>query len=335
VATTVISAFNEFLRDIVNLDSDETKTARNSRNWLIEQQIHKFPEKDDLFPNLYKEKDFYFGSFARRTKIRKLDDIDIMIALSAEGGHYNESQHHVEITVANDADKLKKLCFENSNILNSRKVINKFLSLLKDVPQYEKAEMKRNQEAATLKLSSHGWNFDLVPCFFTKEDSFGRTYYLIPDGQGNWKKTDPRIDRDRVSSINQNNDGNVLNVIRIFKYWNKRASMPTIPSYLLENIILNYYAKNTHSKASEFVDMEIPKILNDIHSSIHSPVMDPSGIQDDINTLSYDTRSKISERSLNDYYVAEEARKCENERNYKDSISKWRDIFGSEFPEYA
>jgi len=31
-----------------------------------------------------------FGSFARRTKIRELDDIDLMKCLSAQGAYYTE-----------------------------------------------------------------------------------------------------------------------------------------------------------------------------------------------------------------------------------------------------
>lgn len=81
MATTVNNAFSEFLKDKVNLDSNESKIARSSRDWLIEQ-IHKF-DSEEGFPTLYNDKDIFFGSFARRTKLRELDDIDIMIALSA------------------------------------------------------------------------------------------------------------------------------------------------------------------------------------------------------------------------------------------------------------
>ena len=48
------------------------------------------------------------------------------------------------------------------------------------------------------------------------------------------KKQIPRIDRQRVKDANQKHDGNVLNAIRIMKYWNKKAKMPTMRSYLIE-----------------------------------------------------------------------------------------------------
>ncbi|WP_031432511.1 hypothetical protein, partial [Methylomarinum vadi] len=222
MANTVTSAFNEFLRDIVNLDSEQVKKARSSRDWLIEE-IHKFPSKNSLFPELYSERDINFGSFARRTKKRPLDDIDMMICLSARGGTYHEYSHdNIDITIDSDVKSLKDLCNTFTNKLNSIKVVNKFVSALSGVPQYSalsgvpqysKADINRRQEAAVLNLTSYDWTFDIVPCFFTQEDYYGKTFYLIPNGSGVWKKTDPRIDRDSVSTINQQNNGNVLNVI--------------------------------------------------------------------------------------------------------------------------
>ena len=64
---TVIQALDKFLAEIVNLDPDNTKKARASRDWLV-KQIHAFPEGDDEFPNIYEEKNIFFGSFSRKTK---------------------------------------------------------------------------------------------------------------------------------------------------------------------------------------------------------------------------------------------------------------------------
>ena len=334
VATSVTSAFNKFQKDFVNLDPENSRNARSSRDWLV-NKVHGFPNKDSSFPTLYKEKDIFFGSFSRKTKKRPLDDIDIMICLNAQGGNYSESSNGIEINVSDSASDLKALCYEDTNILNSRKVINKFVSLLNDVPQYEKAEIKRNQEAATIKLTSYDWNFDLVPCFFTKEDCLGNTYYLIPNGTGDWKKTDPRKDRDKVQEANKQNNGNLLNAIRILKYWNKRPTMPSIGSYLIENMILKYYEQASVSAASEYVDLEIPKLLLHIRDSVYSAVYDPKGIQGDINNLTSDEKSKIWDRANTDYIKAIDARNLESDNDHKGSINKWREVFGGEFPEYG
>jgi hypothetical protein len=327
---TVNEAFSVFLRDCVNLDPNETQQARSSRDWLL-SQIHLFPDKDVSFPGLYSEKDIFFGSFARRTKKRPLDDIDMMIALSAEGGVYQEFTDKIEIYVSPSTHKLKALCFDNTNILSSRKVINKFISLLNQIPQYEKADIKRNMEAATLNLRSYPWTFDIVPCFFTQKDWFNKDYYLIPDGRGDWKKTDPRIDRNRVTDINQLHNGNVLNAIRLMKYWNTRPTMPSISSYLIENMIIDFYSTQ-HTKASGYVDLEVPQVLQYIQTSIFHSVNDPKGIQGNINQLSREDKDKISKRAYLDYLRSLEARALEEKGDHKRSVAKWGEIFGSNFP---
>src|SRR5690349_10837630 len=91
---TVIAAFNDFQKNIVNLDSGITSIARRSRDWLLEQ-ISEFPNRDSTFPKLYEEKNIFFGSFARRTKIRELDDIDLMVVLSAEEGYYSDHGSYI------------------------------------------------------------------------------------------------------------------------------------------------------------------------------------------------------------------------------------------------
>ncbi|MDF4613050.1 hypothetical protein P3434_18440 [Vibrio parahaemolyticus] len=84
--TTVNSAFNQFMADNVNIDSKKTTTARSSRDYLKGQ----VKGLTDFFP-LYSDKDINFGSFARRTKIRPLDDIDMIFTLSANGYTWEET----------------------------------------------------------------------------------------------------------------------------------------------------------------------------------------------------------------------------------------------------
>ncbi|MBD1212655.1 MAG: nucleotidyltransferase [Dolichospermum circinale Clear-D4] len=335
MAKTVNAAFEEFLKDFVNLDSQDTKKARSSRNWLIEEQIHSFPERYLYFPTLYSEKDIYFGSFARRTKKRPLDDIDIMIALSPEGSIYYEySTDFIQIYVPDSAYKLKRLCSDGTNKLNSIKVINKFIALLDQVPQYQPADKHRNKEAATLKLKSYDWNFDIVPCFFTASDYTGRTYYLIPDGKGNWKKTDPRIDRDRVTQVNQYHDGNILNLIRLMKYWNKRPTMPSMGSYLLENMILDFYPIIKYEKASSYIQGEIAKLLAYININVFNIVNDPKLIQGNINNLDLEDKIKISSRAFQDYQKSLYAIELENKGYHSLAMNTWGEIFGNNFPVY-
>ncbi|MBN2896135.1 MAG: hypothetical protein JXK05_09635 [Campylobacterales bacterium] len=328
MATTVNGAFTEFNRDYVNLDSERTKTARKSRNWLIEQ-LCKLPTKILDFPFLYDEKHIKFGSFARNTKIRELDDIDLLLAFKASGATYTEYSYGKEyvIHVPEDAKYLWPMC--DDGILNSRKLINKLVSGLSEIEHYKKADIHRRQEAATLSLTSYEWNFDIVPAFFTTAD-----FYLIPDGSGNWKATDPRVDQTNVSSVNQKHNGKILQIIRTLKYWQKRPTMPTMSSYLFEIMILNFY--DSKYEVSEYIDFELRDFWSHLENAIYNPVMDPKGFQGDINTHGWYDRQKISEKAKESYDKAKQAISFEtNDQDMRKAIAKWREIFGSDFPQYG
>lgn len=330
MATDVNAGFREFLSEIVNLDPNVTRQARASRGWLLDQ-IHLLPTKYNDFPTLYSEKDIHFGSFARRTKIRELDDVDLIVGISALGTTYLDSGSTVTLSVP-DGIALRALCFDGTNRLNSRKVINKFISRLSDIPQYQKAEIKRTGEAAILNLSSYSWSFDIVPGFFTVPEWDGRTFYLIPDGNGDWKKTDPRRDRDRIVSLAQARGGAMLNALRLAKYWNGRPTMPTMSSYLIECIVLNYYDSHT---AGDWPDIEFLNLLNYIRSAVLADVQDPKGIQGNINRLIWEERAKVSDRAAQDAETASSARRAEAAGNHKGAIGGWGKVLGPAFPSFG
>lgn len=328
MATTVNNAFDEFMRDKVNLESEKTSTARTSRDNLIDN-INGFSGGEDFF-NVYTDKNLKFGSFARRTKIRELDDIDLMICLSADGSRtYSEDSDCIHIT-GDDNDKKNKLMTDGTSYLNSTKVINRFVSKLADLSDYYKAELHKNQEAATLKMKSYTWNFDIVPCFYTTGD-----FYLIPDGKGNWKKTDPRIDNDRTTKINQQHNGNLLNLIRLVKYWNNRKVTLKIGSYLLECMILNRYEK-METPETWWIDLQFRDTLAYLATAILKRVDDPKGIQGDLNTFGWEDRCKISDALIAAHEKAVAAAKLETEKkDQKGAITKWKEVLGSAFPDYT
>ena len=240
----------------------------------------------------------------------------------APSTYYEYAHGVIAMYVPHSAYKLKMLCDEGTNKLNSRNVIDKFIALLNQVPQYQLAEKHRDKQAATLKLKSYTWNFDIVPCFFTAPEYNGRTYYLIPDGKGNWQKTDPRIDRGRVTQVNQDNDKNILNLIRVIKYWNKRLTMPSMDSYLLENMVLDYYSLNKYVKASSYIPLEIPKLLQYIQIHIFHPVNDPKSIQGNMNNLDLEDK----EYDARERHFLYELERKKNSSDTAKNISPWHDL---------
>lgn len=328
MATSVNSAFNEFNKDTVNLLKDRTDRARTSRNWLV-TQLNGLDSKEDLnFPFKSESKHINYGSFERKTKIRELDDVDLMFCFTADGATYTKySTNHYKINTPNAGQRLKNL--SDSDILNSRRVVNKVKNSLSQIGQYKSAELNSRGEAATLSLTSYEWVFDIVPCFFTDID-----LYLIPDGNGDWKPTDPRIDQKRTTDVNQSKDGRTLQLIRILKYWNRRNSTHTIGSYLFENIVINF--ANSKTELSQWIDFDIRDFFYYLSSAIFNSVYDPKGFQGDLNTFTFSEKTAISIKADWAFEKAKEAVYAEtNEKDQQKSINKWREIFGPYFPTYG
>lgn len=329
---TVNAAFSEFMKNSVNLDPQITQQARVSRDNLL-SNIDEFSDSDDFF-NLSSDFNLHYGSFSRKTKCRELDDIDLMIGISANGATYNSSQTWNEITMcASETNKCQIECIDDLGLLNSIKVLNRFKKKLSNLRDYCRSDIKRNNEAIVLNLTSKEWSFDIVPCFYTTTESNGRNYYLIPNGKGGWKKTDPRIDCESVKQANTQSNGRLLELIRLVKYWNQITWGCDIPSYVLEVMLINY-SKNT--TLSEYIDFRFRDALYYIYNNITNNVDDPKAIQGNINDLSYDSRSAFRQKIYDSYLTACEAIRIEIEdKNQEKSINKWKEIFKNEFPSYS
>ena len=125
MALTVNTAFDEFMRNSVNLDPDIVSMARTSRDNLLDN-ISEFDNIDGFF-DLCADFNVHFGSFARKTKCRELDDIDLMIGIAASGATYNayDSWDSVRIT-ASSSNGAQVECTRSDGTLNSTQVLNRF-----------------------------------------------------------------------------------------------------------------------------------------------------------------------------------------------------------------
>lgn len=331
MATTVNTAFSEFMKEHVNLDPDIVSAARKSRDNLLDN-IGEFSE--DNFFKLYSGYNVHFGSFARKTKCRELDDIDLMIGISANGATYNSSDPWNNVTItASDTDSAQKQCTRDDGTLNSTQVSNKFKKKLESVREYSHSEIRRNGEAVILNLKSKDWSFDIVPCFHTVAESDGRSYYLIPNGNGNWMKTAPDKDKEHVTNTNQSRNGRLLELIRLCKKWNKVKNVKTIPSYLLETIIVNY--ADSVTELSQYIDFRFRDALKYIADHISNVVYDMKDIQGDINSLDIWDKLSIKQKAQDDYEKATKAWEYEKGGDQKNAIKKWGEILGGDFPEYG
>lgn len=338
MAKTVNGAFDIFMNNFVNLAPVRTQKARDSRDAVIS----KINNLADFFP-LKKDKHLYYGSFARKTKIRPINDIDIMICInSANFNIKNNYDGSYSITTTSMLDEKFKSCcdvvpmfFYYEYILNSNKIKNLFKSKLKNLHDCRNAELHSNQEAVTLQFSSYEWNFDIVPAIYVENSSYYSVdnFYLIPDGKGAWKKTDPRKDRDKVSYENQRLNGKVLELIRLAKYWCKENFGKSISSYLIETLVIRFCENK--SNLQDYIDWRFEDLLWYFSTNINNYISDMKGIEGNINTLDSNQKFRFALCAKIDHEKAVNARKAETEeKNQCKAITLWREILGEQFPKY-
>ncbi|MGV3524067.1 MAG: hypothetical protein ACO1RX_07580 [Candidatus Sericytochromatia bacterium] len=317
----------------MDLDSRQTDTARTSRNNLVNQLL-RLDKSIAYFPDL-SSKIVFFGSFARRTKVRPLDDIDLMVELSGKNTIPVQASSDIYTywVKVNSASSSLSNYVDNYGYLNSVKVLNKIRNSLSTVSHYSSADIKRNQQAVTLNLNSYSWIFDIVPTFKVLNNLNNIDYFLIPDGSGEWMRTNPLIDQANVSSLNSNHNGNLLPVIRLLKYWNILPGKPVLPSYYFETLILNVFRYCP-------VISEIPKALKyffeNVSAHVNSRCLDPKNLGPDLDSKVLSTTKAsfnlaIKAASDNAWYAVYH----EQNSNHSLAIDCWKKIFGSEFPAYG
>lgn len=231
-------AFERFRSQVVDLDSEESKRAVASRGFLIDQ-IKAQAAANKEFPSLSGEF-IPFGSFSRKTKIRPLDDIDLLVPLNGSGTTAQPSQstpHKWWLKISNPAAPLAAFP-DGYGFVNSTKILNALKAGLIKVKSYKRAELKKSMEAVVLNLQSYSWNFDVVPAVPIGNTPGQIAYYLIPDGTGDWKRTDPRIDSQLVNKAQSDHNQQFRPLCRLLKYWNKRPHKPVLPSYYFEVLVL-------------------------------------------------------------------------------------------------
>lgn len=146
-ASTVKAAFKKFQSYIVDLEQTTTEIGRASQEYLFEQ-VKKLSKNHSNFPRL-KGNYIPFGSFARKTKIHPLDDIDLLLLLNGRGisvelsYRQKASGYGVNMTAVcrvkiTDIRSPLLSFADNKGYVNSIKILNRIKYHLASVPNYQK-----------------------------------------------------------------------------------------------------------------------------------------------------------------------------------------------------
>ncbi|BAY28161.1 hypothetical protein NIES2100_79900 (plasmid) [Calothrix sp. NIES-2100] len=330
---TVWGAFDKFRKDTVDLDADITKKARTSRDYLFDQ-LNILARNHSGFPRLAGDY-LSFGSFARKAKIQPLDDIDTLIILKGQGTREVQSPsssfiHWLEVT-----DRLSPLfIFANEyGYVNSTKVLNRIKIYLSSVSNYKQAEIKKTMQAVTLNLKSYPWVFDIVPAVPVVNGSGKIVYYLIPDGLGNWIRTDPRIDSKNITDVSVKHPNKFLPTIRLLKYWNFRTHKPRLSSYYFETLVIKVFQNS--AQINDF-PQAIKYFFDNCPYYLRTSCPDPKGLGPNLDaSVDSSTKEKVAKAMSEASTWAGYALMYEAQSKHDEAIYWWQRVFGSQFPSYG
>jgi predicted nucleotidyltransferase len=328
---TVNTSFSQYRESTVDLDREEMRKARNSRDFLKER-ISRLADIRSDFPKITKDY-LAFGSFARNTKVRPLDDIDIMVILN--GSNTTEVSSYSSIysyrLQANNTSYLWQFTDEYGYV-NSTRILNRFRDGLSSISNYRNATINRRMQAVVLNLVSYAWSFDIVPAVPIGRNGT-REYFLIPDGRGNWIRTDPRRDQTFITDANKRHNSNLIPLIRLLKYWNmNRYSPPKIGSYYLETMIINGFK---WASPISNIKNALPDVFRNLGNAVTLTCADPKGLGPNLDeSSSWDTRKKVQEVAYEMAKFADYALRDEQNNNHKSAVDWWNIIFPN-FPKYG
>lgn len=236
--------FEELLTSKINIPDGIRGQAIVSHNSIRETLRGEF-DRDITFPPVLKGADFLGGSFARHTKVRPLDDIDIYVPLDGSNLFYYEAGRIQPFNVNGENLSWNPLLGQRFAIggwVSSSKVVSEVCSVLRR--RFPQTKIKPDGQSVSLRMAygqsstSDGLGFDVVPCFsLSPQTQEGAPFYLIPDGRGGWIRTNPLTDALVADILQETHDKNFRKIVKVVKYWNSEFFNEKLNSYFIELVI--------------------------------------------------------------------------------------------------
>lgn len=205
---------------------------------------------------------FLTGSYIRHTKIHPIDDLDIFFEINLSWLELEEYENGKFKILSVGNNYLYEAEIDNKKYLSPIKIINHIWDIVKARYPNTK-EQWRNWECYTAFFSSYNLTIDCVPCILLRSGD-----YLIPYWWNNlfWKKTNPKIDEEKIDELNKYYDKRLKGVIKIMKFWNKKYNNSRFKSYHLECLVYYWFQEKCNVSMS-YIEL-IWNILKYIHFNI-------------------------------------------------------------------
>ena len=287
---TVDSSFTK-LDENLNLDPFKRLKAQNIHNTI----------RDDLTKAGLIASSFLQGSFARKTMLKPLKDIDIVCLLPL---------HMWEQLRGPDGPGKAMESFKAP-------ILDRWRGAQFDVGDEPAGKALR------VSLPDVDFTIDLVPAFDYEGD-----YVLIGDRfEGTWEASNTRIQLTRVSDRNKATGGRFVHQVREAKELTKHHDeLEFVSGIVVESLA---YAAITHHLPDQ---VAIALLLDHAKEAVKGPVLEPAGEDDVTAKWTYQQRQAAMRVYAQASKKAAEALAFERAGDTDAAIDVWHSLFGDSFP---
>jgi len=237
---------------------------------------------------------FLQGSFARKTMISPLRDIDKVVILS-----------------------------ETLTGLSPDEVMNCLESALRVA--YPNATFERTRHSLKIDFGNDSFCFDVVPAYETTTDD-DDVLIANRDSQG-WDRSNTRELMRVVRARNQEFDGRFIHVVRMIKHLVAHQMDEVIPGLHVESIAYAAMKSSLPYAQACLVVLEAGAEL------LAGSYTDPTGVDRLSDRLKPDARASAQAAFAAAAAKASEARALAEDGDEQNALRVWHDVFGDPFPE--
>lgn len=242
----------------------------------------------------------YVGSYGRGTEIWT-SDIDIIVQLP-----YATYKKYDDYTGNGQSALLQEV----------KSVLQK---------TYSTSHIKGDGQVVGINFSD-GISFEIVPAFINSDGSY--TYPDTHDG-GSWKITEPKSEIDAMNARNNATNKNLKRLCRMARAWKEKCNVP-MSGILIDTLAYKFIIDWAHKDKSylyyDYMSRDFFKYLKDLDKD-QDYWLAPGSQRRVWKTGNFQSKAKTA------YENALSAIEYENNNKAYSAKQKWREIYGTKFPE--
>lgn len=242
---------------------------------------------------------FLQGSFARKTMLKPLRDIDKVVILDSRHAHFL------------------------TDIAGSAQAVELVETALRRY--YPDATFSRTRHSIQMDLGAETFSFDVVPAF---EADDGTTDVMIIDlKSGGWERSNTRTLIDVVAERNKACDGLFIHQVRFVKHWSRHVLGDRLPGLHVESIAFTCIDQPiNHAEAVARIFACGARLLSQL-----STYTDPTGVDELSSKISDVDREYARQAFASASDRASQALALDEVGKHDAAIASWISIFGEPF----